>query len=282
MVIRNDASLRATIRAIANKNALRPQEVLQMYLFEHLLLRLERSPYVDKFVLKGGLLISSMIGVAVRTTMDMDTTVVGMSMNRTNVECVMAEICSIDVGDEMNYIFEGVEPIRADDEYANWRAHLRVRFGRMNAPVKVDITTGDSIVPAQVDYRYPMMIDDGVISIMSYPLVTILAEKFETIVSRGVGNTRGRDFYDIYMFMKMRGGDIDYEEARRALEATVVKRGSETAVADYRNRLREVRESDVVRSAWDAYVQATPYAAGIAFDDAVSAALLLGDRIGAV
>lgn len=76
MAIRNDASLRGKIRAIAKREGLRPQEVLQMFLFEHLLLRLEKTSYVDKFILKGGLLISSMIGVSLRTTMDMDTTVV--------------------------------------------------------------------------------------------------------------------------------------------------------------------------------------------------------------
>lgn len=109
MAIRNDASLRGKIRAIAKREGLRPQEVLQMFLFEHLLLRLEKTSYVDKFILKGGLLISSMIGVSLRTTMDMDTTVVGMPLDRDSIEQTMKQICSVDVGDGMEYIFERVE-----------------------------------------------------------------------------------------------------------------------------------------------------------------------------
>ena len=184
-IIENDASLRGKIRAVASKSGLRAQEVLQMSLFEHLLLRLEKSSHSSIFVLKGGLIISSIIGPARRTAMDMDTTVVGMPMGRKSVERAITEICPICVDDEMEYWFERVEPIREHDEYANWRAHISVLYGRMNPPVKIDITTGDSIAPAQIEYPYPRMFDEGCIAVMSYPMATTLAEKFETVVSRG-------------------------------------------------------------------------------------------------
>lgn len=184
-IIENDASLRGKIRAVASKSGLRAQEVLQMYLFEHLLLRLERSSYSSIFVLKGRLLISSVIGLARRTTMNMDTAVVGMPMGRKSVERVIIEIYTIYVDDGMEYRFERVEPIREHDEYANWRAHISVLYGRMNPPVKIDIATGDSITPAQIEYPYPRMFDEGCIAVMSYPMATTLAEKFETVVSRG-------------------------------------------------------------------------------------------------
>lgn len=80
-MMRGDASLKGKIKALAKKSNLKPQELLQMYLFEHLLVRLGKSGYAEAFVLKGGLLISSMTGVAQRTTMDMDTTVIGMDMD---------------------------------------------------------------------------------------------------------------------------------------------------------------------------------------------------------
>jgi len=265
MAIRNDASLRGKIRAIAKREGLRPQEVLQMFLFEHLLLRLEKTSYVDKFILKGGLLISSMIGVSLRTTMDMDTTVVGMPLDRDSIEQTMEQIWSI----------------RTDDEYPNWRAHIMVRYGRMNAPIKVDITTGDSIVPAEVEYPYPMLFEDRAIRLMSYPVATILAEKFETVVSRGVANTRGRDFYDIYVFLNTRGDQIEYGQVKRALEATACKRGTSAFVADYRSRLEKVRLSDDMRAVWESYVRSAPYASDISFDDVVSAAVRLGNLVSA-
>ena len=148
--MRSDASLRGKVRHLSNEYGLKPQEVLQMYLFEHLLMRLAKSSYADKFVLKGGLLISSMTGIYQRTTMDMDATVVGMDMDEETIANALREICATDVGDGMTYAFERIEPIREDDEYANWRAHLKAKYGRIDAPVKVDITTGDAIYPSQV------------------------------------------------------------------------------------------------------------------------------------
>ena len=222
-----------------------------------------------------------MIGVSLRTTMDMDTTVVGMPLDRDSIEQTMEQICSVDVGDGMEYIFERVESIRTDDEYPNWRAHIMVRYGRMNAPITVDITTGDSIVPVEVEYPYPMLFEDRAIRLMSYPVATILAEKFETVVSRGVANTRGRDFYDIYVFLNTRGDQIEYGQVKRALEATARKRGTSAFVADYRSRLEKGRLSDDMLAVWESYVRSAPYASDISFDDVVSAAVRLGNLVSA-
>ena len=182
-MIRSDASLKGKIKALAKKSGLKPQELLQMYLFEHLLMRLEKSDYAETFVLKGGLLISSMTGVSQRTTMDMDTTVVGMDMDEGAVTKAVVAICEVDVGDDMEYSFDRIEPIRENDEYANWRAHLHVRYGKIDAPIKIDITTGDEIVPGRIEYRYPLMLEDGSVKVLSYPFETVLAEKLETVVS---------------------------------------------------------------------------------------------------
>ena len=161
-MMRSDASLKGKIKALAKKSNLKPQELLQMYLFEHLLMRLGKSGYAEAFVLKGGLLISSMTGVAQRTTMDMDTTVIGMDMDEGMVSEAVAAICAVDVADGMEYSFERIEPIREGDEYANWRAHLRARYGKIDVPVKIDITTEDEIVPGRIEYRYPLMFEEGV------------------------------------------------------------------------------------------------------------------------
>lgn len=274
----SDASLKGKIRAMAKKGGLKPQELLQMYLFEHLLLRLEKSPYVDKFILKGGLLVSSMTGVMQRTTMDMDTTVVGMDMDESTVTAVVREICSIDVSDGMDYVFERVEPIREIDEYANWRAHLRVRYGKLDAPIKIDITTGDKIVPGQTVYAYPLMFDEGWVKVLSYPIETVLAEKFETVVSRGVANTRGRDFYDIYALLRMKWDAIDGKTLAMAVAATAEKRGSTETIAQYARILEEVRLSHAMRDlVWVSYVKSAPYVGDLGFDAVVDAAIELGD-----
>ncbi len=272
---RSDASLKGKIKAMANKSNLKPQELLQMYLFEHLLMRLEKSDYAETFVLKGGLLISSMTGIAQRTTMDMDATVVGMDMDEGAVSAAISSICSVAVCDGMEYSFERMEPIRADDEYANWRAHLRVGYGKIDAPIKVDITTGDEIVPGLIEYRYPLMFEEGSVRVLSYPLETVLAEKLETVVSRGIANTRGRDFYDIHALMRLKSKDIDRRSFHEAITATASRRGSVDRMADYAAVLEEVRESSIMQGIWASYVAGSPYAARLDFEDVVDSALEL-------
>lgn len=265
--IRSDASLRGKVRHFAKEHGLKPQEVLQMYLFEHLLMRLAGSHYADRFVLKGGLLISSMTGIYQRTTMDMDATVVGMDMDETTITDALREICAIDVGDGMTYLLERIEPIREGDEYANWRAHLRARYGRIDAPVKVDITTGDVIYPSQVRRKFELMFDEGSLDVLSYHPATVLAEKLETVLRRGEANTRGRDFYDLYAIPRYYSGVIDCDDLRKALQHTAERRGSQQAVANWKEAIEHIDESRIVRQMWDSYAADTPYARGMPFKD---------------
>lgn len=279
-MMKSDASLKGKIKALAGKGNLKPQELLQMYLFEHLLMRLEKSDYADTFVLKGGLLISSMTGVAQRTTMDMDTTVVGMDMDEGTISKAVAAICAMDVGDGMEYVFERVEPIRESDEYGNWRAHLRAKYGKINAPVKIDITTGDEIVPGRIEYRYPFMFEEGSVRVLSYPLETVLAEKLETVVSRGIANTRGRDYYDIHTLIRLKHDEIDPGALGRAVVATASRRGSLDKLGDYESVLEEVKGSALMQGIWSSYVSASPYAADLDFEEAVDSAIRLAKLSG--
>lgn len=268
-VMRNDASLRGKVRHFAKEHGLKPQEVLQMYLFEHLLMRLAESSYADKFVLKGGLLISSMTGIYQRTTMDMDATVVGMDMDEATITKALREICATDVGDGMTFEFERIEPIREDDEYANWRAHLRALYGRIDAPVKVDITTGDAIYPTQIRHNFELMFDQGTLDVLTYHPATVLAEKLETVLRRGEANTRGRDFYDLYAIPRYYSGPISEQDLRDALRHTAEKRGSKQAIANWKGTLEGIRASSIMRQVWSSYIADTPYANGISLDDSL-------------
>lgn len=277
--MRSDASLRGKVRHLSNEYGLKPQEVLQMYLFEHLLMRLAKSSYADKFVLKGGLLISSMTGIYQRTTMDMDATVVGMDMDEETVANALREICATDVGDGMTYAFERIEPIREDDEYANWRAHLKAKYGRIDASVKVDITTGDAIYPSQVRHKFELMFDQGALDVLSYHPATVLAEKLETVLSRGVANTRGRDFYDLYAIPRYYSGVINEQDLREALRRTAEKRGSQHAIAEWKDTLEGVRASAIMHQVWSSYVADTPYANGVSLDDSLDSIEKLMDSL---
>lgn len=160
--------LKGTIRSMATKKNLRAQEVLQMFLFERILDRLANSDYQKNFILKGGLLISSMIGIGERTTMDMDTTVRGIQMEEDDIVRIIKEILTVDVGDGIRFEYESIEPIREEDAYNNFRVHLRAKYGKIDAPMKIDVTTGDMITPAAVQYDFPMLFEDKTVPVMAY------------------------------------------------------------------------------------------------------------------
>ena len=173
--------LKGAIRNIAKDKNVRSQEVLQMFLFERILDRLAASSYKNNFILKGGLLISSMIGISERTTMDMDTTVRGIDMAEDKIERIVKEVLSIDAEDGIHFTYKRIEPIREDDDYNNFRVYMDAEYGKIKNPMKIDITTGDEITPAAVRYDYPLLFEERSIPVMAYTLETILAEKYELV-----------------------------------------------------------------------------------------------------
>lgn len=259
--------LKGSIRSMAVKKNLRAQEVLQMFLFERILERLAASKYHNNFILKGGLLISSMIGISERTTMDMDTTVRGIQMEEGEIVAAVNEILAIDVGDSITFEFKGIEPIREEDAYNNFRVHLRAKYGKIDSPMKIDVTTGDVITPAAIQYDFPMLFDDKTVPAMAYTLETVLAEKYETIIRRNVGTTRARDFYDLHTLYRSRKDEIRPEILKAAVLHTAQKRDSVDDIHDWKDILTDIREEPVLYQLWDNYVADNKYIGELAFHE---------------
>ena len=259
--------LKGAIRNIAAKKNLRPQEVLQMFLFERVLERLANSNYRNNFILKGGLLISSMLGISERTTMDMDTTVRGISMEEEEIVSVVKEILSVDVDDGIKFMLKTIEPIREDDAYNNFRVHLTAQYGKINAPMKIDITTGDTITPAAVQYSYPLSFEERSIPILAYTLETVLAEKYETIIRRNIGTTRARDFYDLHMLYQYHKDEIRMDILKTAVLHTARKRGSLEEINDWKEVLHDIREEPILNQLWKNYTSENSYASKLAFSE---------------
>ena len=268
--------LKGAIRNMAAKKKLRPQEVLQMFLFERVLERLAVSPYRNNFILKGGLLISSMIGIDERATIDMDTTVRGIRMEEPEIISIIREILSSDVDDGIDFVFRKIEPIREDDTYRNFRVHIDARYGRINSPMKIDITTGDEITPAAIQYNYPFLFEDKTVPVMAYTLETILAEKYETIIRRNIGTTRARDFYDLHMLYRERETEIRADILRLAVAHTAKKRGSARALADWEEIIQDIREEPALASLWHNYAADNPYIGKLQFSETVNTVERIG------
>ena len=279
---RTPEQLKGQIRSFAAKRNLQPQEVLQMFLFERVLERLAKSSYKDNFVLKGGLLISSMFGVEGRTTMDMDTTVTGIDMKEDEIQKIITEILSIDVGDGIEFKFTKIEPIREDDDYNNFRAYFVAHYGKIANEMKLDITTGDVITPRAIDYSYKTILDEDEIEIKAYNRETIIAEKYETIIRRNIGTTRARDFYDLYMFFNLYQDVIDYNVLKTAVERTSKKRGSEEELAEWMDICDEMSQDSSLKSLWGNYRNNNSYSAATSFEDVMKAVREVGRKISIV
>lgn len=203
--------LKARIKNLALKNHIPAQAVLQNFMLERLLERISISEYKNRVILKGGMLIASMVGISSRTTMDMDATLRGFPLTEETIREAFQDICAIPVNDEVNLILDHVAPIREDDEYGGFRIALIARYASINTPLKIDITTGDIITPEAIRYAFSSAFEDKRIEVWAYPIETILAEKVETILRRSVLNTRPRDFYDVYILIKTQSQVINKE-----------------------------------------------------------------------
>ena len=275
----NIESIKGKIRSFAEKKNLKSQEVLQIYFFERFLERLSKSKYKNNFVIKGGFLISSLIGIENRTTVDMDTTIKGIALKEEKIKEIVQEIININVDDGIIFEIKDISYIREEDEYENFRVSLIANVGKTKNPMKLDLTTGDAITPREIEYTYPCIFSKEDIKIMAYPLETILAEKYETIIRRNITTTRMRDFYDLYTLYKQKKDQIDYEILKEAIEKTSNKRGSWEIMKDYKEIIEDIKEDSYLRFLWKVYLKENKYIENLTFDKIVGVVITLSNRI---
>ena len=275
----NIESIKGKIRSMAEKKNLKSQEVLQIYFFERFLERLSKSKYKNNFVIKGGFLIFSLIGIENRTTMDMDTTIKGIALKEEKIKEIVQGIININVDDGIRFEIKDISYIREEDEYENFRISLIANVGKTKNPMKLDLTTEDAITPREIEYTYPCIFSREDIKIMAYPLETILAEKYETIIRRNIATTRMRDFYDLYTLYKLKKDQIDYEIPKQAIERTSNKRGSQEIMKDYKEIIEDIKEDSYLRSLWEVYLSENKYIEDLTFDKVVGVVTILSNRI---
>ena len=240
-------SLKGKIRNIAHSKNLRSQEVLQMFFFERFLERLSKSKYKFNFVIKGGLLISSMIGIDNRTTMDMDTTIKGVPLKAEVIRNIVSEIINVEVDDGIEFEITDISHIREEDEYENFRVHLIANFGGIKNDMKIDITTGDAITPKEIEYLYPCMFQEESLRVLAYPLETILAEKYESVIKRNISTTRMRDFYDLYNLYNLRKEKIDFDILKQAIISTANRRESLPLMKQAIEIIEDIKDDDYLK-----------------------------------
>ena len=264
----NANSFKAKIKNISKDKEIPAQQVQQHYLIEQVLKMISTSSYRDSFIVKGGYLIGQMIGLDKRTTMDLDVTLKGTEMSRENLIHIFEEIlCS--KTDGFSFSVDKLEPIRQDDEYGGFSLKLNATFDTLKEFVFIDITTGDKITPREITYSMTSIFTNESIKIWTYNLETVLAEKLETIISRGLASTRPRDRYDLFTLYKLRKEEINLEVLKNALENTAEKRKSKDTIDNWEEQVRGIEISDYQKELWIRYQRQFKYAKDISFDNSV-------------
>lgn len=258
-------SLKGRINNYAKENHIAAQVVLQNFMFERFLARLSDSSFRDKFVVKGGMLVAAIVGLGTRATMDLDTTLRNFPLTEIEIRKAFREIISIYKGDEVVFLLQSVEPIRKDDIYGGFRVRIDAKYDTIVTPLSIDISTGDAMTPHPVSYIFRGIFDDSIqIPLWGYNVETILAEKLETILRRGVFTTRPRDFYDVYILGTTQ--PVDKKILRDAIIATSTHRGSTVQISDIASILKQVKTNLALINQWEKYRRQFPYAADITYN----------------
>ena len=262
-------SLKAKIRNIAKQKNIPAQVILQNYMFERLLVRLSASEYKEKFVLKGGMLVAAIVGLDNRATMDMDTTLKNLPLTPEAIRSALEEVCDISFDDGVVFEIGTISPIREDDIYGGYRVMLNAKMDTLLTPLSIDVSTGDAITPHAVQYNFSEIFDDEKsYKLWAYNIETVMAEKVETILRRGVFNTRPRDFYDVYILTTTQ--KFDRAVFTEALNATAVHRGTTEQIADITGIRHNIETSTELRMMWDKYRKQFAYAEKIEYEQSMA------------
>ena len=248
-MIRTATQLKAKIRNLSAGDSRKAQTLIRNFIMERFLERVALSQYRNNFILKGGMLVAAVVGLDTRATMDIDTTVKSLHLDMENVRRIIEEIISVEIPDGVNFNITRATDIMEEHDYSGIRFMLEASMDNLRQPIKIDISTGDVITPRAVEYSYHLMFEDRSISLMTYNLETLLAEKMETIMSRGTANTRMRDFYDIYVISRQRS--FDQGVLKDAFYATSEKRETVVQIPDFMDTISSIESDEVMKSQWE-------------------------------
>ena len=273
----NSDKLNAIIKKKANGNSNLSHHFHQMFFFEHVLMRLEKSEYKDNIILKGGVLLSSIIGNDLRTTKDIDATLKGLPLTIEMVEEIFKEILSIDIKDNVYFELVSIKDIRITDEYGGFRLNIKGTFYKIRTNFFIEITTGDIITPREIKYKYNSIFEDKKINIMAYTIETIIAEKFESIISKNITTTRAKDFYDLYMLIDNHKDEIDNGVLKRAVINTFNKRNTTYDINLFRETLEILESSDTLKNVFMDYQSKLVYPQKVEYKKTIEALNLIID-----
>ena len=262
----NKDKLKSIISKKAKGSSYVATQLYQMYFFEHILERLSKSKYKHNIILKGGLLLSSIIGDDERTTKDMDATLKSLPLEKDNVIEIITEILNVKVDDGIKFEIQSVKDIRLESEYGGFKINILATMDNLKVYLAIELTTGDKITPREIDYMYQSHFEDKKIPILAYTLETLIAEKYQTVIDRDIYNSRMKDFYDIYILINDNKEKIDFKNLVLAIKNTFKYRETELNIEDIKEQLNNMKSNEQLIKLWKSYQITAPYSSNISFD----------------
>ena len=275
----NKDSLQARIHKISQEKGISPNIVLQNYFFDSVLKRLAKSKYSNKFIFKGGFLLSIVLGINYRSTLDMDFLLKNISLTKDSVENVIQQIIDIKIDDNIVFQIKGISEIRQNDEYGGYNVTLIGHLDNIKANVNIDLATGDPITPNSIHYSYRCLLDNELLKLSTYNFETIVAEKLQTVLMRGTANSRSKDFYDLYIIHKLKWEEIDKKNLTEAFINTCNYRETPFSKEEAFKILNQIKNSQVMISRWEQYKKKNEFAKDINFDIVIEAILTIVNEL---
>lgn len=273
-MIKTATQLKALIRNLSKGDSAYSQILLRNFMMERFLERISLSRHKDKFILKGGMLISTIVGIDIRSTMDLDTTIKDANLNKTTINDLISEIISIPLDDGVSFRIKRIEDIMEGADYPGIRVNMDAYFDSVTSPVKIDISTGDAITPKEIKHNIKLMFENRSIELYAYNLETVVAEKLETIIVRSTANTRMRDFYDLYILSKLYFSKIVKNNLHKALKATASNRDTLKLIEanDINDLFDELEKNTEMKALWVNYQNNYYYSKDISWSSVCNSA----------
>ncbi len=214
------------------------------------------------------MLLSSIMGIDLRTTMDMDTTIVGIEMNQEELKKILMEILAIDVDDNVRFEYISTSKIKDEDLYGGFRFKINAYLNKLRANLQIDVATGDKITPKAIEYKYKCLFDDNYLDLITYNLETILAEKFNSVISIGVLNSRMKDYYDIYYLLTNKNNEIDKKILKQAIINTFEYQ--KTDITKINEVFNKIKNSERLKEQWEIYSKKHKYSENLDFEETIA------------
>ena len=265
----NKNSLQARINNLSKELNVHVNVLLISFLFYAFISRLAKSIYADKFVFKGGFYLATLLGVKNRYTADIDFLLRKESMDENRLREIFSDIIATNADDSITFEIADISPIRDEDAYGGFSILLTGHLENVRQSFHVDVATGDPITPTDIEYSYQSLISNETIAFRAYNLETVVAEKLQTILSRGMLNSRCKDYYDIYIINQLQRKNISIPDLKKAFVTTCQYRKTPFEKEESLLILEEISRSNILQTRWNNYARKASFAKDITFEATV-------------